>query len=35
MIGATTENPWFSVNRALLSRSRVFQLVPLSDDESA
>ena len=30
MIGATTENPWFSVNRALLSRSRVFQLVPLT-----
>jgi putative ATPase len=24
MIGATTENPWFSVNRPLLSRSRVF-----------
>jgi putative ATPase len=33
MIGATTENPWFSVNRALLSRSRVFQLVPLAPDE--
>ena len=33
MIGATTENPWFSVNRALLSRSRVFQLVPLSPDD--
>ncbi len=33
MIGATTENPWFSVNRALLSRSRVFQLVPLSEDD--
>lgn len=32
MIGATTENPWFSVNRALLSRSRVFQLVPLTAD---
>ena len=31
MIGATTENPWFSVNSALLSRSRVFQLVPLLD----
>jgi len=30
MIGATTENPWFSVNRALLSRSRVFQLVNLT-----
>lgn len=33
MIGATTENPWFSVNRALLSRSRVFQLVPLIPGE--
>ena len=33
MIGATIENPWFSVNRALLSRSRVFQLVPLSEDD--
>jgi putative ATPase len=33
MIGATTENPWFSVNKALVSRSRVFQLVPLSKEE--
>lgn len=33
MIGATTENPWFSVNSALLSRSRVFQLVPLTEEE--
>ena len=33
MIGATTENPWFSVNRALLSRSRVFQLVPLTEED--
>ena len=33
MIGATTENPWFSVNKPLLSRSRVFQLVPLTEDE--
>ena len=32
-IGATTENPWFSVNRALLSRSRVFQLVPLTSED--
>jgi putative ATPase len=32
MVGATTENPWFSVNRALLSRSRVFQLTPLGPD---
>ena len=33
MVGATTENPWFSVNRALLSRSRVFQLTPLTADD--
>jgi len=30
LIGATTENPFFEVNRALVSRSRVFQLKPLS-----
>ncbi|MEE3232902.1 MAG: AAA family ATPase [Candidatus Latescibacterota bacterium] len=29
LIGATTENPYFSVNRPLLSRSRVFQLKAL------
>jgi putative ATPase len=29
LIGATTENPYFEVNAALVSRSRVFQLVPL------
>jgi putative ATPase len=33
MIGATTENPYFTVNRPLLSRSRVFQLVPLTYDD--
>src|SRR6188472_4005951 len=33
LIGATTENPYFSVNSALLSRSRVFRLEPLSDDD--
>jgi putative ATPase len=33
MIGATTENPFFSVNRPLLSRSRVFQLLPLTDED--
>jgi len=32
-IGATTENPSFEVNSALLSRTRVFVLQPLSDDE--
>ena len=30
-IGATTENPTYSVNKALLSRSRVFKLFPLSE----
>lgn len=30
LIGATTENPYFEVNGALLSRSRIFQLKPLS-----
>lgn len=29
LIGATTENPYFEVNRALVSRSRVFELRPL------
>ena len=33
MIGATTENPSFEVNSALLSRARVFVLAPLSDDD--
>ncbi|VWC27371.1 ATPase AAA [Burkholderia pseudomultivorans] len=32
-IGATTENPSFEVNRALLSRARVYVLKPLSEDE--
>ena len=32
-IGATTENPYFEVNAALVSRSRVFQLVPLGPAE--
>lgn len=29
LIGATTENPYFEVNGALLSRSRIFRLLPL------
>jgi len=33
LIGATTENPYFEVNSALLSRSRVYELGPLSTDE--
>jgi len=31
LIGATTENPFFEVNKALVSRSRLFQLKPLSE----
>ncbi len=33
LIGATTENPFFEVNKALVSRSRVFQLKPLAKDD--
>jgi len=33
LIGATTENPYFEVNKALLSRSRIFQLKPLSKED--
>jgi putative ATPase len=33
LIGATTENPSFEVNSALLSRSRVFVLQSLTDDD--
>ena len=33
LIGATTENPYFEVNRALISRSTVFELKPLSLEE--
>ena len=33
LIGATTENPYFEVNSALLSRLRVFRLEPLSDED--
>ena len=33
LIGATTENPYFEVNSALLSRLRVLRLEPLTDDE--
>ncbi|MFN3331648.1 MAG: AAA family ATPase, partial [Caldilinea sp.] len=32
-IGATTENPYFEVNKALVSRSRIFQLTPLTKDD--
>ena len=33
LIGATTENPYFEVNGALISRSIVFELKPLSRDD--
>ena len=33
LIGATTENPFFEVNRALLSRSRVFVLKQLTKED--
>ncbi len=33
LIGATTENPYFEVNGALISRSSVFELQPLSVEE--
>ena len=33
LIGATTENPFFEVNAPLLSRSTVFRLEPLRDEE--
>jgi putative ATPase len=33
MIGATTENPYFSVNSPLISRSTVFQFEPLSIED--
>src|SRR5688572_31359463 len=33
LIGATTENPYFEVNSALLSRMRVWRLEPLTDGD--
>jgi putative ATPase len=33
LIGATTENPYFEVNSALLSRAQIYELHPLSDQE--
>jgi putative ATPase len=35
LIGATTENPYFEVNSALLSRTQVYELRPLAGDELA
>jgi len=31
LVGATTENPYFEVNKSLVSRSRIFQLMPLDN----
>ena len=33
LIGATTENPFFSVNAPLVSRSQIFQFQPLSEED--
>ena len=33
LIGATTENPYFKVNRALVSRSHIFQLTALTNED--
>jgi putative ATPase len=35
LIGATTENPYFEVNSALLSRCQIYELVPLGEDQLA
>jgi putative ATPase len=35
LIGATTENPYFEVNSALLSRCQIYELEPLGEDELA
>lgn len=33
LVGATTENPYFEVNGALISRSIIFELHPLTEDD--
>ncbi len=33
LVGATTENPYFEVNSALVSRAKIFRLSPLSGEE--
>jgi putative ATPase len=35
LVGATTENPYFEMNSALLSRLRVYRLEPLTDEQIA
>src|SRR5688500_18389817 len=32
LIGATTENPFFAINSALISRSQIFQFTPLNEE---
>ena len=32
LVGATTENPYFTINNALISRSRIFQFEPLTQE---
>ena len=33
LVGTTTENPWFEINKTLLSRLVVFQLKPLAEED--
>src|SRR5438477_7100917 len=33
LVGATTQNPFFAINSALVSRSRIFQFEPLSAED--
>ncbi|WP_145099344.1 replication-associated recombination protein A [Rosistilla carotiformis] len=33
LVGATTSNPYFAINAALISRSQVFQFEPLNNDD--
>ncbi len=33
LVGATTQNPFFAINSALVSRSRIFEFEPLSIEE--
>jgi putative ATPase len=33
LVGATTQNPFFAINSALISRSRIFEFHPLGNDE--
>src|SRR5215210_8965780 len=35
LIGSTTENPYFEVNSALLSRCQIYELTPLGEEELA